>query len=862
MAAVPLASLHNEEVLGLLPGIAELKALDFSVRSVQGLQLSVAGVPVVRGSWFEYYDADWDRDHYSSQWNHQKIERKPDGSFVMTFKSGDGRALGTQTYERLPNGVRASFEFLWKGARSTQISVGAANLWATPLRLGQLFADGAPVARSLQLTDYSTDDWHARAYSTGASRFHFSMPFGTLSMHGVGAKWVLYDARGLEEPWVDGRDVWWLGAPNVTLRPNEPLRMSVEWTYEPRETSPAAPAVVTLPPQPIANALAPPAPSTLLVPKPKVMEMGNGGSLELGNDLSIDLPDRLRPYQKEFVHFVGQLWDLPLGVSASGRSNRVFTRIQDLGLPPEGYEIWISPQAAIIQAQDDLGLRHSLRTLAQLVRVGKGGLVLPACHIRDWPSTHWRGVHLFVGPDAPRFHRGLWENVLAPLKFNAVVVQCDRTDWNAAPGIATPSSISRESLRGLFEFYRSLGVDPVPLIQSFGHMEWLFANGKNLDLAAHPETPYRIDPRKPGAVQMVSDIWSEAIALLKPSTIHVGLDEVDARSFREDPEVITALWKLLVPQLGELARRHDVNLMLWGDKGLARGEAIDATHGDSMDDARARRDAIPKGALVADWHYKNDPKPDRFLNSLRLWKREGYTPIAATWFNPDNIRGFYQAAIREKVGTLQTTWAGYESNEAGLIREFRQFAAMVVAADYAWSGRTDSPAQLGYRPEEVFARLYFGFKGVLDPRNGYSLSTGRRVRIDDVSFDLFPPLQLHSILVPQADPKPAQLTIRPGSGVEADTLALAIDTAVPCTDNDSVAEVEVTLDNGAVLATELRYGQHVRASADAKAIIMGRRSNGLCGLRLDLGGRHRVVEISLRATSDYAGLRVHGVTLL
>jgi hypothetical protein len=37
-----------------------------------------------------------------------------------------------------------------------------------------------------------------------------------------------------------------------------------------------------------------------------------------------------------------------------------------------------------------------------------------------------------------------------------------------------------------------------------------------------------------------------------------------------------------------------------------------------------------------------------------------------------------------------------------------QFAAYVVAADYAWSGRSESPDKLGYDPKNIFLKAYAG----------------------------------------------------------------------------------------------------------------------------------------------------------
>jgi hypothetical protein len=163
-------------------------------------------------------------------------------------------------------------------------------------------------------------------------------------------------------------------------------------------------------------------------------------------------------------------------------------------------------------------------------------------------------------------------------------------------------------------------------------------------------------------------------------------------------------------------------MMLWGDKCLAPGEAIDATHGDDEQQAIARRSVLPKNAYITDWHYRAEPEAEPFRKSLNVWFKSGQKPIASMWFQPDNIRGFTLAA--KGLGTLQTTWAGYVSNESNMLRELKQFTAMVLAADYAWSDRGEKPSELPYNAEEVFRSMYFGEPQPVKPRRIGTLNLG------------------------------------------------------------------------------------------------------------------------------------------
>jgi hypothetical protein len=150
--------------------------------------------------------------------------------------------------------------------------------------------------------------------------------------------------------------------------------------------------------------------------------------------------------------------------------------------------------------------------------------------------------------------------------------------------------------------------------------------------------------------------------------------------------------------------RRGVKTILWGDMLFAKGEVPDAGHAPDPAEARARRAGLPRGIVVADWHYTTG---DRYP-SLELLKREGLETIACTWHEPMNIYRFAQAARQAGVlGLLQTTWVGYFPDEQVLRSEARQFSAFILAAEYAWSGRPEPPAALPYDPAVEFSQAYF-----------------------------------------------------------------------------------------------------------------------------------------------------------
>ncbi|HMS55053.1 MAG TPA: hypothetical protein PKA27_06595 [Fimbriimonadaceae bacterium] len=809
--------------------VAPLLGLSVTLASGSGLEIQAGGVPISTGSWFQYYEPGWSKGYYSSKWNSQTVVKRDNG-FLLTFKSGDGLAHGTQSVAVEGNRVTIEYSFGWNGPKPVNVEVCAAMLWAPAwsegslgtLKLNEPLRGPSPESRTL----------------SNSTSFQIKSPFGFMQFNSS-SPWLLFDARGYNQEWAGANSLFWLGKTGLAVQPGQIVRESFVIAVNARTKSGRAESV-KLETVKVRNAFEPSHSIQTLVPKPKQSNLDYSSPVFL-NSLGI----RNHKFS-DFESGVLRRWrsSLPLG-------KVVHDRIDPSGRKSEGYSINISKERIEVVGHDEMGLRHGLRRLASLTFLAEGKLALPSGTLQDWPSISWRGAHLFVGPRADEFQKRLWTTTLLDLGFNNVVLQCERTKWDAIPGTETSITMDKRKLAGLVNWYRDHSVEPTPLVQSFGHMEWLFANGKNRDLAFNPEVLYSVDPRVPRTTIVLEILWNEVIELFKPKAIHFGLDEVDMRGWPDDPRLVTELWGRQLGFLGSLAKRKNVEMMLWGDKALAPGEAPDAAHGDNATEAQKRRAAIPKGALITDWHYKADPRPEVFAQVLRLWKSEGYRPIASTWNRPENIRGFTLAAIRERAGTLQTTWAGYESGENSLLNHFNQYAAFVVAAEYAWSGREDSVSQFGYDPEAYLQRSFFGQPKPMAPLTGLTL--GKIItrlgeyRVGNLN------LRFQNILAQGGDARPSKVSTRiQGKGNE---LLLFMRTTSPLEFGSEVAKVTV-----ANRETAVRYGHHVRAISDTQVPVQCESVDGWSVIRVPTKTENPSIEI--QQTQAHAGLEVLGFLLL
>lgn len=841
----------------LLPAIALAPVVFYSqLDPSAGLLLSVNGVPIVRGSGFQYYAPGWTKGYYASTGHWAAVTQLDSNTTQATWKSEDGLASAKETLTRSEGKLHIHYAFDWAGDEPSKLELTAGTLWGPAVQSGTLLNNGQ-ATRSLAAGSYNTQSWDARRYGPDSTQYSLQLPFGNVQVSSS-VPLTLFDARsGYEQDWAQGKELLWLGAGALTVEKGTTTTVDLDWQFETPASSPNAPEseTVKLDSRASSNAYDVPEVHPPLIPRPRASALDWDHPLEITGAWTF--PAGRFAHFSEFEAALRRRFVLP----STGKPVNIDGGVSKLGLTPGAYRITIRPTGISVVGEKDEGFRYGLQRVAQLAFVKDGKLYVPTGTLRDEPVNVFRGVHLFVGPQALGFQRKLVERVLFPLGMNKVVLQCERAAWTSLPGIQTDDTMSLEDLAKLAAMYRDYGFDPIPLIESFGHDEWLFANGKNLDIALNPKVPYAVDPRKPGTKELLDRLWDEVIKLLQPDMIHFGLDEVSMEGFPGDSKLMTDLWKTQLATLTDIAKSHGVGMMIWGDMLLGPNEAIDAMNGDTADDATARRFSVQPGTYIADWHYARVSDPSRYMPSLNLFAHDGFHSVASTWYQPANIRGFDLAAISSGAGTLQTTWSGYTSSENGMIDNFDQFAAMVLAADYGWSGRQDEIGDLDYDYRDIFRKMYFAEpqEPAIEAGKMFSQGSGSSERIGSVQFQLGRPIQLRSNATTTGVTAPMDVEIPIESA--AKHLALALSTQLPSADGEPVADLSVLSANGKTLHASLRYGREVRAKTDSGVCIYADRKDGISCFVLDLGpGAPTIKAIHLRESNQYSGLQILGVT--
>lgn len=261
--------------------------------------------------------------------------------------------------------------------------------------------------------------------------------------------------------------------------------------------------------------------------------------------------------------------------SRTSDSVSIFCSISpDIEIPPQGYQLIITPYSITIHGRDEQGLRNGCMTLRQMIRLCYPHNAIPTGEIQDWPDRAVRGMLLDISRDKiPRvgtleFLIDLW----AELKFNQVQLYMEHSF--AYPGHedvwkdATPLTAS--DIQQLDTFCQQMGIELVPCQNSFGHMERWLKLPRYEPLAEIPGGGTCLDPTNPDSLALMEDLYAKLLPHFNGNKFNICCDEVLELGKGRSADVVKkkgleTVYLDYVLQLRELAIENNKQVLFWGD---------------------------------------------------------------------------------------------------------------------------------------------------------------------------------------------------------------------------------------------------------------------------------------------------------
>ena len=275
-------------------------------------------------------------------------------------------------------------------------------------------------------------------------------------------------------------------------------------------------------------------------------------------------------------------------------------------------------------------------------------------------------------------------DILARCRYNQFQLYTEHTFAYAGHETVWEESdpLTAAEIAKLQAYCEMQGIALVPNQNSFGHMERWLVHPEYNGLAKFPKggamTPWgtvkkfptTLDPKNPGSIALVEDLFAQLLPLFDAPLVNIGCDE----TFEiDDPEEYFGFLMKVVAA----AKRHGKRPMFWGDIVLKHPDYI------------AR---LPKDLIALDWGYEgNHP----FMREAAAFAAAGLDfyvcPGTSSWRSlagrVENMRENLEAA--EKAGRLYGA-KGYLLTDWGDEGHWQPLAAslpgIILAGNFASSG--------------------------------------------------------------------------------------------------------------------------------------------------------------------------------
>lgn len=246
--------------------------------------------------------------------------------------------------------------------------------------------------------------------------------------------------------------------------------------------------------------------------------------------------------------------------------------------------------------------------------------------------------------------------------INTLIMEWEGTyPYQSHPLIANRYAYTRTEIKSFTAYCSTLGIDVIPLQQSFGHVEYILRHYRYTELREDEKDYSQVNPlREDLAKKLFTELYTDLISTHSSPYIHIGGDETYLLGHSEESKKKVELvgkgrlygdyLKMLCDIVISLGKRP----VVWADIALKYPEALSI---------------LPKETIFVDWNYGWDL--NRFGDHQKLTEqgfeiwgapaiRSGPDNIYLTDWKKhfDNIKDFIPSASELKYkGIVMTSWS-------------------------------------------------------------------------------------------------------------------------------------------------------------------------------------------------------------
>ncbi|MDD2710772.1 MAG: glycoside hydrolase family 20 zincin-like fold domain-containing protein [Verrucomicrobiae bacterium] len=266
-----------------------------------------------------------------------------------------------------------------------------------------------------------------------------------------------------------------------------------------------------------------------LIPIPRNIKELSGAPFDIHSAKTLGINhESLRALSTEFQHNL-QNRGLSLQLEPEAGDQSIVLELESSlksnGKGGESYELKIDSRQIRIRASHERGLFYGTRTLLQLLDRNES---LSPMEISDWPDLPMRGVHFMLQGPIPKLDWFLHAlDDLAQCKINTILLEYeDKFPYEKHPVIKHPQAFQPGQLRQILDAAKARHIQVIPLLQCFGHIEYILKHPEYEHLRERPHDPFQCCPSNEESFKLFTEMALEILPFHKDEKFfHVGADE-------------------------------------------------------------------------------------------------------------------------------------------------------------------------------------------------------------------------------------------------------------------------------------------------------------------------------------------------
>jgi len=246
--------------------------------------------------------------------------------------------------------------------------------------------------------------------------------------------------------------------------------------------------------------------------------------------------------------------------------------------------------------------------------------------------------------------------------INTLIMEYEATfPFQKHPLIPNRYAYKKEEIKDFVQYCGTIGIDVIPLQQSFGHVEYILRNNRYTKLREDQKDYSQVNPLEEKlSRELFTDLFKELAEVHPSKYLHIGCDETrllgrsPKSKAKVEKEGVGKLYGDYVAMICDIVLKMGKVPVLWADIALKYPESLKL---------------LPKGVVFVDWNYGWEM--DKFGDHSQLMK-SGFEIWGApslrsspdnynltTWSKHfDNIRDFVPKAQQLGYqGMVMTSWS-------------------------------------------------------------------------------------------------------------------------------------------------------------------------------------------------------------